>query len=301
MSDVAREGRVVATYGSHALVEDAGGERLECSFKGKRLKPVCGDRVRFTAREDGRGVIARILPRRSLMARHDKRVGQQALAANLDLLLVVAAPEPAPDPDILDRYLAAAEALELDAAIIFNKADLLADGAPDWMREYPALGYPLLTLSAETGEGAADLSELIRGRTGALVGQSGVGKSTLLNRLLGETVARTSEVSDRSREGRHTTTTAILYALPGGGELIDSPGVRDFKLWPLSPGEVGNLYREIREAALQCRFNDCTHRSEPGCVVREALEDGRISTRRYRSYRKLFNMMQQLAERARLR
>ncbi|MCP1726493.1 ribosome biogenesis GTPase [Natronospira proteinivora] len=292
-------GQVLASYGSHALVRLADGKARECSIKGKRLRPVAGDRVQVVLGHKDEAVLSEILPRQSELAKQSgggRR--KQVLAANLDLLVVMIAPEPAPEPGIVDRYLAAAEALGLDAAVVFNKEELAPDGPPDWLSEFRALGYPVFTVSAARGDGLSSLTAHLARHTAALVGQSGVGKSTLLNALLGESVARTAAISEKHGEGRHTTTTAYLHDLPSGaGGIIDSPGVRDFHLWPIAPESVAGLFREIRETSVGCRFNDCQHDAEPGCAVRASVESGEISARRYRSYLRLREQMRQLKER----
>lgn len=290
-------GRVVASFGTHALVALENGEQRECSIRGKRLRPVAGDVVAVTTDKGSHPVINRIEPRRTELARQTGRAGRQILAANVDLLIVMVAPEPPPEPGIVDRYLATAEAMGVGAVLVWNKMDLGAAERPGWLSEFQALGYPVLETSAAEGTGITALSERLARHTAILVGQSGVGKSTLLNRLIGETVARVESISGKSREGRHTTTTARLYNLPGGGALIDSPGVRDFHLQPLPPERIPALFREIREAAVDCRFNDCTHREEPGCNVLAAVAAGQISARRHRSYRRLYEQMLTLAER----
>ncbi len=293
------QGQVLASYGSHALVDCDDGKTRECSIKGKRFRPVAGDRVQLEIGDDRQAVIENIEPRHSELARQSSAGRRsQVLAANLDLLAVVIAPEPWPEPGIVDRYLAAAEHLGLDAVIILNKTDLADMNEPEWLGEFENLAYPVFRVSAENGTGLAQLSAHLARHTASLVGQSGVGKSTLLNRLMGEDVARTGEVSDKSGEGRHTTTTAYLHRLPGqAGGLIDSPGVRDFHLSAVPPEQVPGLFREIRDAGSDCRFNDCRHVNEPGCAVRAAVESGAISQRRYRSYLRLREQMEGITER----
>lgn len=207
---------------------------------------------------------------------------------------------PAPDFGLCDRYLAAAEWNGLAGCIVANKCDLddvsgmLAPALEDYVR----IGYPVLRASKRLAEGVDALSERLAGETSALVGQSGVGKSSLTNRLVPGVEAAVDEVSRASESGRHTTSTASLYALPCGGELIDSPGVRDFSPPLPAPREIAGGYREISVAAADCRFRDCLHLREPGCAVAEARSAGRISARRLDSYRRLLSLAEELAARA---
>lgn len=289
-----RDGRVIVNYRRQMEVESPEGERVLCITRGRRLQPVCGDRVRWRPAADGTGVIEAIRERSSLLFRYDTRRREQPLAANLDRMLIVSAPEPALDPFLIDKYLVAAEAIGVIPRIVVNKADLIGEPArfDTLLADYAAIGYEGLQVSAENGLGMTRLIRDLAGHTGVLVGASGTGKSSILQALLPGTEIRTGEISTARGEGRHTTTRTTLYHLPDGGELIDSPGVRDFMLWPMSVGELRGHFPEFREPAAQCRFNDCTHREEPGCGVRSALDAGRISKRRYDSYRGLAKIME---------
>lgn len=289
-----REGRVIVNYRRQMDVETPEGERVTCLTRGRRLQPVCGDRVRWREQADGTGVIEEILPRHSLLFRYDPRRQRQPLAANLDRMIIVTAPEPRLEPFLIDKYLVAAEAIGVRPLIALNKLDLLEDGRAyaGLLSEYEALGYPTLRLSAARGEGVQALAEALRDHRAVLVGASGTGKSSILQALLPGVDIRTGEISRARGEGRHTTTRTTLYALPGGGELIDSPGVRDFMLWPMPVTELREHFVEFREPGRACRFNDCTHREEPGCGVRAAVERGAIPRRRYDSYRGLAKIME---------
>lgn len=290
-------GRVLASYGSHARVALDTDETLDCGIRGKRLRPVSGDWVRLSRADGRQAMIETVAPRRNELARQKGRAGYQVLAANIELMAVVIAPQPSPEPGIVDRYLAAAEDMGIAALLVHNKEDLAAGTPPDWVAEFTEIGYPVIHTSATSGHGVANLARRLAGHVAILVGQSGTGKSTLLNRLVGKDVARTGDISAGTGEGRHTTTTAFLHPLPGGGGLVDSPGVRDFHPCPVRPERVAGLFREIREAATGCRFNDCVHRAEPGCAVRAAVDAGQISARRYRSYWRMYEQMSGIAER----
>jgi ribosome biogenesis GTPase len=295
MSELEAPARVVVNFGRQAVLETAAGERVECKILGRKLRPVCGDEVEWKRLDDG-GLITGILPRRSLLARHDVRTHQQPLAANVDRILVVTAPEPEPDPWMLDRYLAAARASSIEASLLLNKSDLPGAADPavrEVLAEFRQLGHPVLEVSAETGAGMPELEAHLREHIAVLVGQSGVGKSSLVRRLTGTESIRVGEISEATGEGRHTTTSTHLFHLPGGGDLIDSPGVRDFTLWPMEIAELATLFEEFVPLAPHCRFADCLHLREPGCAVKAAVEKGAISERRYTSYKRLANFMRQ--------
>ena len=211
------------------------------------------------------------------------------MAANVERMAIVCAPQPPPDPSLLDRYCIGAEVLGIEPCLVINKADLLegsrAEQEAGMLREeFSAIDYPVLTVSAVSGVGLNTLRAVLKGHTSVFVGPSGVGKSSLINALVPDMAARTAELSSASGEGRHTTTTARLYHLPEGGDVIDSPGVRDFRLWPMKAIELAGGFPEFLALAGQCRFQDCRHLSEPGCAVREAVGRGAVPRRRYESY-----------------
>lgn len=262
-------------------------------LRGRALRPVCADRVQFSTNKQG-NVLTAIDERTSTLTRPDRRGREEVLASNIDAIVVVTAPEPQPDPFITDRYLAAAEGMGVRAAVVFNKIDLATDVNPEWLGVFNSLGYDTMTASAETGDGLEALAAWCNQGTGILVGQSGVGKSSLLNALVPDLALRTGSVSEGSREGRHTTTNSALHALPGGGALIDSPGVRDYAPAPIEAADVARGFREIDALRSDCRFHNCVHRNEPDCAVLNAVAEGTIDQRRYDSYRRLLNLMKQL-------
>ncbi len=220
--------------------------------------------------------------------------GHRPLAANIDQLVIEAATEPALDSFLLDKYTVAAELANADALIVINKADLLTTqdrhDIDALLEEYRAIGYPCLYTSALKNTGIEEFRAHLCGRTSILVGQSGVGKSSLVKRLLPDLEITTGRLSAASGLGKHTTTATTLYHLPGGGALIDSPGVRDFRLGAVESLRLGSGFREFHAWLGQCRFNDCLHRGEPGCAIDAAVNEGKISQRRMQSYRRLLEM-----------
>jgi ribosome biogenesis GTPase len=241
------------------------------------------------------GVIVAIEPRRSLLARPDGRGKPRPLCANVDQLIVVGAVPPpgvagtGGNHSLADHYLVTAELLGLDAMLVMNKIDLADPARTAGLHEetacYRAAGYEVRFLSARTGQGLAELDELTRDRTSILVGESGVGKSSLLQALLPDRAVRVGELSAASGKGCHTTTSTLLFHLPAGGDVIDSPGVREFRLSHMSPAELARGFREFEDFLGRCRFRDCRHSGEPGCAVALGEEQGAISRRRLDSYR----------------
>jgi ribosome biogenesis GTPase len=220
----------------------------------------------------------------------------EVLAANLDYMLVVAATEPKADWFIVDRYLCAAELMGIDACVVFNKSDLGTSSIVYELDTYFDIGYDVVACSALTGEGIENIRRVLASHRAIIVGQSGVGESSIINSLIGDEVQKTSQISDKSREGRHTTVNSVMIELPGGGVIIDSPGVRDYAPALESSTLASQGFREIREAAQNCRFANCRHLREPGCAVKDLCESGEISPRRYESFKRIVNLTEQLAE-----
>ena len=265
-------------------------------IKGKRLQPVCGDQVGaepIPGETDW--LITEIHERSNALTRPNLRGQAEVLAANVELLIVVSAPEPSPDWFIVDRYLSAAENMAIPSAVVFNKIDLdNDDNNTAALSDYEAIGFDVVRCSAETSIGIDEVQAIIAGSTAIIVGQSGVGKSSIINRLLGGEQQRTAEISAKTGEGRHTTVNSVMLDLPGGGRVIDSPGVRDYAPALESSQQVIKGFREIAAAGSECRFADCRHLREPGCEVKARVTDETISARRYESYRRLLALTEQM-------
>lgn len=284
-------GTVVAHFGGQVLVEPDTGEPVRCHFRATLGQLVVGDRVLWQApREEdvGDGVVTAIEPRATVLKRPDNYGNLKPVAANVDRMLVMFAPRPVPSTDLLDRYLVASELSGIEAMLVLNKTDLIEDQERERLAEitrlYEQLGYPVLTVSARDGEGLEPLSAALAGHTNVFVGQSGVGKSSLINAVLPEAALDVGELSSMSGLGQHTTTTARLFHLPTGGQLIDSPGIREFGLWHINEEALLHGYRELSELAGHCRFRNCSHHHEPGCALHQAAEDGRVNAERLSNF-----------------
>jgi ribosome biogenesis GTPase len=295
--------RVIECFGRRVIVQTDAGERLPAELFGKRLSVVCGDAVLLRPARSVHSAqdtlrVVEIAPRKSLLARTDSRGRSESLAANLNLLGVLIAPQPAPDAFVVDRYLAGARYAGIDSVVIMNKCDLDAADSASFvalLEEFAQAGYPVLKLSARHGEAIPALTVLLKDRVTMLVGQSGVGKSTLTNTLIPALARGTRSLSDATGEGRHTTVSTALFALPGGGELIDSPGVRDYAPALVEDAQVQVGWPEMLRLAPECRFNNCLHLREPGCAVQRATAAKTLSARRYESYKRLINIMRGLS------
>jgi ribosome biogenesis GTPase len=297
VTGTAGSGVVLASYGRGVLVQadDAapGEAALRCSLKGRKLRIVCGDRVGWIHSAANGTSVESIEPRGNLMERIDSRGRSEPVVANIDRLAIVAAPEPAADWFLVDRYWAGAQLKDIATLLIVNKSDLGLEAVRDELATYRALGLPCLEMAAQTGSGTGELCTALRQGVTLLVGQSGVGKSSIVNALVPEAAAQTSELT-RDAEGRHTTTTARRYRLDAGAAIVDAPGVRDFAPPASLVRAAERGFVEIHARSIDCRFNDCRHMEEPGCAVRAAV-GGLIAARRYESYRRLFRLYEKLA------
>ncbi|MBB5470708.1 ribosome biogenesis GTPase [Paraburkholderia sp. CI2] len=304
-------GLVVAAHGRHYLVApEDGGALLQCFPRGKRSEVAVGDRVIYEPTSADQGVIVEIGERRNLLYRSDQ-YKSKLFAANLDQLLIVLATEPHFSEDLLGRALVAAEANELKPLIVLNKIDVTdaLDGARKRLEPYRALGYPVLEASIRMQPEAAraTLTEHLDGHATLLLGQSGMGKSTLVNLLIPDAEVATREISTALNSGRHTTTFTRLYPLPrsegttgvngvngAAGALIDSPGFQEFGLHHLTEGRLERAFPEFRPLLPNCRFYNCHHLHEPGCAILEAVADGRIRRERHALYAQLVHEASQI-------
>lgn len=298
-SGAVRQALVTATFSQRMGLRLDDGSEVTGRLKGKTIRPVCGDRVEAQAiSNEPEWLITSILPRRNELSRPDKRGRIEILAANFDLICVVTADAPPADWFIVDRYLAAAELANVAALVVFNKTDLglAIESSATELADYEKIGYGAVRCSAKTGDNLDELQRHLRRRTAIIVGQSGVGKSSLINRLIEDADQQTAALSKSTGEGRHTTANSVMWSLPGGGAVIDSPGVRDYAPAIDAPDLVVRGFREIDELGQNCRFANCRHLREPDCAVKSAAESGEISARRYESYRRLLALSQKRAD-----
>lgn len=285
-------GLVVSHLGKSLAVEGEGGDARVCHTRRQLGAVAVGDRVLWTACGDGQGRVEEILPRRNVLTRPAHGGQSRPVAANLDKVFLVVAPEPEPDWLLADQILAVCAARGIEAAFLVNKTDLpVPESMAEELAVYSKAGYVLHRISTRSGEGLAALGALLRQGVSLFAGQSGVGKSSLTQRFLPEEDIRVGALASGGGFGRHTTTAATLYHLPEGGSLIDSPGVAIFGLADLTPDQLAEGFVEFRPHAARCRFNDCRHGDDAGCAVREAVESGGIDARRYRRYLKLLELL----------
>lgn len=290
---------VIATYSRRMGLRLANGDEVNARIKGKRIKPVCGDEVSAEPIENETDwLITSINERRNELTRPNMRGQVEVLAANVDTLVVVASVAPLPDWYIVDRYLCAAELMGVDSIVVFNKTDLLAghDIEIPELQEYRDIGIPVFECSAEKGKGIRKIRKALAKQRTIVVGQSGVGKSSLINKLIEDSRQRVADISSKSGEGRHTTVNSVMIPLQRGGAVIDSPGVRDYAPALTSSSDAAIGFREIAEAAHLCRFANCRHLREPGCAVKDGVDAETISYRRYESFKRVVNLTEKLAD-----
>ena len=293
------KGFVIKNTGSWYSVKTDDGKVVECKIKGNfRLKgirstnPVAvGDQVEIALNQEGTAFITHIDERRNYIIRKSQNLSKQShiIAANVDqTFLIVTVNYPQTSTTFIDRFLASAEAYSVPVVLVFNKRDILSDDERHYQQSmvhlYETIGYECREISAATGEGIEELHKLLKGKITLLSGNSGVGKSTLINQILPEANLRTAEISDAHNTGMHTTTFSEMLELPEGGYIIDTPGIKGFGTFDMEPEELTSYFREIFHFSKDCKFSNCTHTHEPGCAVLKALEDHYIAQSRYQSY-----------------
>ena len=283
---MSEQGTIIAAHGRQYRVELTNGEVIACFTRGKKSEVACGDHVTIQRSGDDQGVIDSVEPRRSLLYRSNA-FRQKLIAANVTQIVIVVATEPSFSDELVTRCLVAAESQDLKALIVLNKCDLtrLLPSAEGMLAPFSRLGYPILRLSARTDGNA--LRPHLAGQTSVLVGQSGMGKSTLINALVPEAKAITREISEALDSGKHTTTHATRYRLDAATALIDSPGLQEFDLHHLALAEIEHGFREFSPFTGGCRFRNCRHDREPDCAIRAALEAGTIDARRFAAFHRL--------------
>ena len=293
------KGFVIKNTGSWYSVKTDDGKVVECKIKGnfrlkgiRRTNPVAiGDHVDIALNQEGTAFITHIDERRNYIIRKSQNLSKQShiIAANVDqAFLIVTVNYPQTSTTFIDRFLASAEAYSVPVVLVFNKRDILSDDERHYQQSmvhlYETIGYECREISAVTGEGVEGLHKLLKGKITLLSGNSGVGKSTLINQILPEANLRTAEISDAHNTGMHTTTFSEMLELPEGGYIIDTPGIKGFGTFDMEPEELTSYFREIFHFSKDCKFSNCTHTHEPGCAVLKALEDHYIAQSRYQSY-----------------
>ncbi len=289
-----QNGLVVSRFGNQADIEDNNGNIIRCHIRRSLQDLVSGDQVlwqeEFSSNRKLKGVVTEIKSRSSVLKRPIRYEGIKPVAANLDRVFVVTAPEPPYSSRILDRYLVAIELANIQSVIVLNKSDRLHDFPEllDSLQSYTDMGYPVIPVSAVTRDGFSQLNDALAQHTSVFVGQSGVGKSSLVNSLLPDVDTSVSELSENSGLGTHTTTVSRLYHLPDGGHIIDSPGIREFAMGHIDKVDLAHGFRDFEPLIGHCKFRNCRHISEPGCAILAACKAGKIDPARHESYRILY-------------
>jgi ribosome biogenesis GTPase / thiamine phosphate phosphatase len=283
-----QQGTLITHHGVLVDVEDLKQHIYRCNIR-QHLGPlVAGDQVIFQKGKGLSGVVVALQDRKSILSRPDSRQNMKVIAANIDQVVIVIACEPLPSLSLLDSYLVACHYLKLPVLILLNKVDLLNDALRSSLHDiltlYGNIGYNICTASTQKSDGLLQLKSFLRDKTSVFVGQSGVGKSSLINKLVPHANMSIGALSRLAKLGTHTTTRSHLFHLPSQGTIIDSPGIREFALWPMSSQELNQGFHEFAPYLDHCKFRNCRHKQEPQCAIREAVEAGKISSERLQSY-----------------
>ncbi|MFD2165538.1 small ribosomal subunit biogenesis GTPase RsgA [Thalassotalea euphylliae] len=294
-----QEGTVISRFGQHADIENGQGDTFRCNLRRGVASLVCGDKVLFREGKSNEhsisGVVEAVHDRSSELSRPDVYDGLKPIAANISQIIIVTTVLPAFNPDIIDRYIVACVQTGIKPVILLNKVDLMDEELAEIVEQqldiYRDIGYQVLYASSASGDGIDELKTQLNNETSIFVGQSGVGKSTLVNSLMPELSLDTQEVSENSGLGQHTTTVARLYHFADGGDLIDSPGIREFGLWHLTAEQVADGFIEFDDYLGTCKFRDCKHKDDPGCALVAAVEAGEIYPERLESYQRIVDSL----------
>jgi len=290
-----QNGQVISHFGTQVLVEGGDGQQKRCYMRANLGGLVTGDKVAWRLGNNEQGVVVAKHDRQCELQRPNMYGELKSVAANIDYMVIVVAPEPHAHRGLIDRYLVAAEISGIEPVLCLNKIDLLNDENQQHfvqlVSDYQKIGYRFIQTSAITDGGLEDLKVLLKDRISVFVGQSGVGKSHIISTLLPDEDIRVGGLRAQSKTGRHTTTTATLFHFPSGGDLIDSPGIREFGLWHMDEAQVLEGFKEFKEFIGYCKFRDCKHLAEPGCAIKKALEDGHISEGRFNSFQQIVDSL----------